>query len=188
VFYEESLHLYRELGNKVGVAQALNNLGIGARQQGEYDKAWAFLEESLAISRGVGSKISIANSLECLGFLAFKQTDYKRAVTLYSESLTMFKELGNMLGISCCLEGLARLASVLGELERSARLFGAAEALRETIHTPLPPIDRDDYNHDVATARAGLDEETFTAAWAQGRSMIGARLLVFALTTVGVIA
>jgi tetratricopeptide (TPR) repeat protein len=184
-FYEESLHLCRELGNKVGVAQALNNLGIGARQQGDYKNAQELLEESLAVSREVGSKVSIASTLECLGLLAFKQNDCKKAIILYSESLTIFKELRATSGICCCLEDLAGVASALGGSESSAQLFGAAEALRENIHKPLAPIEREDYNHNVATARDGMDEETFATAWAQGRSMTLSEAIAHALAYAG---
>ena len=35
----------------------------------------------------------------------------------------------------------------------------------------MDPIDRADYDRDVAAIRAQLDETTFAAAWAAGRAL-----------------
>jgi hypothetical protein len=43
--------------------------------------------------------------------------------------------------------------------------------LRETMGTPLPPVDRARYAHAVAAARAQFDAAAFAAAWAEGRTL-----------------
>jgi DNA-binding NarL/FixJ family response regulator len=53
----------------------------------------------------------------------------------------------------------------------AARLCGMAEALRETMEAPLPPVELPAYERTVATARAQLGEEAFARARAEGRSM-----------------
>jgi DNA-binding NarL/FixJ family response regulator len=73
--------------------------------------------------------------------------------------------------IPACLEGWADMVAAQGEPAWAARLWGAAEGLRETIGTPLPPVYRADYEHSVAAARTQLGEKTFAAAWAEGRAM-----------------
>ena len=71
--------------------------------------------------------------------------------------------------------GLAALAA--GQVNaqprglQAARLFGAAEALRETLGTPLLPIYQDHYQRRLASARTLIDEATFAAAWAEGRAI-----------------
>jgi DNA-binding NarL/FixJ family response regulator len=54
---------------------------------------------------------------------------------------------------------------------RAVRLWGAAEALRELMGTPLPCVERTAYVHSVNAARIQLDESIFSVAWAQGRAM-----------------
>jgi DNA-binding CsgD family transcriptional regulator len=72
------------------------------------------------------------------------------------------------------LEGLACIAGAYGEAERAARLFGAAEALREAVgavayqHTPEEDAWREPY---LATTRALLDQAAWEEALAQGRAM-----------------
>src|SRR5262249_2244960 len=69
------------------------------------------------------------------------------------------------------LEGLAAVVAAQGEATWAARLWGRAEAHRETIKIPLPLLYRADYDHAVALARSQLEEPSFAAAWAQGRTM-----------------
>ncbi|MFL5627238.1 MAG: hypothetical protein ACJ788_16790, partial [Ktedonobacteraceae bacterium] len=76
-----------------------------------------------------------------------------------------YKEL-----IPSCLEGLAAVAAEQSELVWAAHLWGAAEALREAIGTPIPPVYRLNYERAVAKARAQLGNEAFARAWAEGRT------------------
>jgi hypothetical protein len=64
-------------------------------------------------------------------------------------------------------------------------LFGAAEALRETIQVVLFPVERVvEVDKNIAAARAQLDELTFNTAWAEGRAMTMDEAVQFALETV----
>ena len=94
-----------------------------------------------------------------------------RATALYEESLALRRELGNKHGLAECLEGLAGVAVAQRQLERAARLLGAAETLREATGAPLSPRERVRYDRDVSTVRAGLGEAAFAAAWATGKAM-----------------
>jgi hypothetical protein len=98
-----------------------------------------------------------------------------------TESLAQFQEQDNRRRIAQCLEGLAGVAAAQVRPGRTARLCGAAEALREAIGTPIWPVDRPTYERDVATMRAQLDEATFVAAWAEGRAMPLEQAIAYAL-------
>jgi len=69
------------------------------------------------------------------------------------------------------LEGLAEMVAAQGKSAWAARLWGAAESLRETMGTPLPPMYHADYKRSIADARARLGEKAFATAWAEGRAM-----------------
>jgi hypothetical protein len=59
-FYEESLSLRRELGDKTGIAASLNSLGFVARQSGRLRRGAGVYEESLSLKREMGDKRGIA--------------------------------------------------------------------------------------------------------------------------------
>ena len=178
----ESLALDRELGYRFGIATSLNNLGNVALKQGDYPSARALFEESLALRRELGDRWGIANSLNNLGNVAHEQGDYPSARALHGESLARQLELGNRRGIAESLEGMAPVASALGNPDRAARIWCAAERLREEFGAPLPPNERPRYEEQVATARAALnDNAAFAAAWQEGRALTLEQAIALAL-------
>ena len=64
-----------------------------------------------------------------------------------------------------------------GEAERSARLFGAAEALGYQ-QAPAERALREPY---LAAARSRLEEAAWEAAWAEGRAMTFEEAVAYAL-------
>jgi hypothetical protein len=63
--------------------------------------------------------------------------------------------------------------------------LGAAQVLREAIGIPLPPVERAEHERRVAAVRAALGEETFTAAWAVGRTLPLEQAIAEALAEAG---
>ena len=57
------------------------------------------------------------------------------------------------------------------EPQHAAKLFGAAEAIRERIDSPMTDHERVEYDRSVAQLRAMLAETEFNALWAEGHSM-----------------
>ena len=155
---EQSLAIYRELGHKGGVANSLDGLGSIAEYQGNYALARSLKEESLAISRGTGDIWAVAGTLGNLGLVTYLQGDYAAARPLLKESLELSQKLGDKDSIAYFLQVVAALTAAEGRPEQAARLYGAAEALREAIGVSLPPGDRPRYERDVAAARSKLDE------------------------------
>jgi len=170
-FAEDSLAIQRRLGNHNDVALVLNVMGEIARSRGDYAQAGAMNEESLALFRETGEVLGIQIELHNLGYVARRQADEARSARLFAESLELSRQFGIRMGIASCLGGLAGGAVCLGQHELAARLFGAAEALREAIAFPMEVIDRAELDRDVAALREELQPAALAAAWAEGRSM-----------------
>ncbi len=179
--YEESLEISRKLEDKWLIALALAQMGWVARRKGDYANAVALCEESLAIFRTQGPKRWVAYALRATSHAVRLQGDLERAVGLYRESLALFGETGDKWVATECIEGLALIASAQGLSERAARLFGVAEAARETFGITMPRPERGDQEHFEKTAREGLGDEAFSAAWAEGRAMTLEQAIEYAL-------
>jgi predicted ATPase/transcriptional regulator with XRE-family HTH domain len=171
VLYEESLALRRALGDTHGIAASLNNLGNTICRSGDYERAIGHLEESLELMRQSGDLYGTANTLCNIGLVAHKQGHYQRALELFSQSLVLFREVGNRNGIAECLEGIAGADGAEGRYERAARLWGAAEALRIAIGSPLIPADRAEYDRSVESVRLAMGDIVFAAASNKGRAL-----------------
>jgi len=106
---EQSLALYRELGDTAGIASSLHLLAAIAWGRGNLAMARSQEEESLALFKELGDKGSVASALVYLGNLIIDQGEYVRARSLLEDSLEMNKELGDTTSIADSLFDLARL-------------------------------------------------------------------------------
>ncbi len=167
---QEGLTLARELGDKRFITDGLCNLGYIAFVQGDLVQAAALTQEGLTLARELGHKPSLAYHLNTLAQIVYAQGDARQAAALYQEGLSVSQELGYVVLVGYHLIGLAQVAEAQGQSTQAARLFGAADAQMD-VNKHLTPIERVAYERDVASVRARLGEETFAAAWTQGRSM-----------------
>ena len=171
---EESLGLVQELGERAGtMAFALRIEGQVALSQGDTPKARERAEKSLELLRETGERGAYVAEVFCLlAGVEAHQGNHAAARSHYEESLAEAREMGNRLVIAPSLEGLAGVVAAQGEFTWAVRLWGAAEALRETIGAPLPPVECPSYEQVVTAARIHIGEKAFAAAWAEGRTMI----------------
>jgi predicted ATPase/class 3 adenylate cyclase len=165
--FEESLATWRELNNTRGIAHALYGLGNVACRQGDGAAAGALFEESLRLRCELGDRQGIALALCGLANAARARGDRVAARRFLRESLTIRWSLNDRGGIADCLECFADSAE---EEKEAARMYGAAEALRDAIGTTLPPADCVYHDSNFAALRALLGEKAFARAWAEGRA------------------
>jgi len=118
---EESLTLFRELGDQRGIALSLNVLGYVARLRGDYAAARSMCEESLAIFRQEEDKWNIAETLYFLASMATFQGDLATARILITEDLVLFREMGDQRGIAYAMNTLGLVSLIEGDAE-TARL------------------------------------------------------------------
>jgi tetratricopeptide (TPR) repeat protein len=179
VLLEESMSLFRQLKDNGGIAECFFFMGNRAYAQGNLRRASECWQEGLNLFRQRENTWMIALSLLHFGIVALDQGDDEQAGARLAESLTLLQEVGERWVTVHALEVCACLAAALGRQRadsepagrRAARLFGAAEALRETLGAPTLPIYQAQYQRGVAATRALLDDATFEAAWAEGRTM-----------------
>jgi non-specific serine/threonine protein kinase len=169
--YEEGIVLCRQLGYGTRLGELLMQLGHMLLLEGDSERGAALNEEAAALYRERGYKFGLDGILHNLGWAALLQGVHERAKTSYKESLAFCKELGNKLTTSGSLQGLACVAGTTGESKHAARLFGAAEALREAAGYHDTPEDDALLAPYLAMARSRLDEAAWEAAWAEGRAM-----------------
>ncbi len=170
---EQSQGLLQAVGDEAFKPYVLNLLGQMRLQQPEQNPAREKFAESLAtLKERSEDQLATAEALIGLARVVAFQGEVEEARALYQESLDLVaRTTGSKEFIPACLEGLAGVAVAQGEPAWAARLWGAAEALREAIGTPLPPVERADYEAAIKAALTSLGENAFTIAWAQGRTM-----------------
>jgi DNA-binding NarL/FixJ family response regulator len=168
---EECLALRRELGDAVGVGRTLWTLAVVAVARHNYGQTLELYEGSLALARETGDTLMIALSLGVGALAHLGRGDHGRARKLCMEGLELSWQLRHTHACAFHLHVLSVLAGSEGQLARSVRLWGAAEALLEVIGTSLSPLERDYYEPYLAAVRTQLDEGAWDAALRDGRAM-----------------
>jgi predicted ATPase len=157
----EGVALSRELGKTEGIGLFLYLSAQIALNQSDTTTAGLLAEEQAAIGRATGHQEHMAEALFVLGKIATVRRDNVAARDYFAESLALFRTMGNTMQSPFCLEGLARTSAAQGDPAWAAQLWGAAESLREAIGSPLPPVERAEYEYAVTAVRGQLGEQTF---------------------------
>ncbi|RPI30295.1 MAG: tetratricopeptide repeat protein, partial [Chloroflexota bacterium] len=132
-FARESLAIYREIGDKVGIASALIKLGNAATEVGQYATASEFLEEALANWRELEDKHGTARALISLGWTSLRSGDYHLANGRLEEALALSRELGDTRSIGFELSGLGEVALRQGDYLRATELAEESLELRRQL-------------------------------------------------------
>mgnify|MGYP002079012697 CR=1 FL=1 len=132
-FFEESLTLFREAEDKMGISTTVNNLGNLAYSQGKFELAQKFFEESMAIKKEIGDKMGVAGSMNNLGGVAFSTGKYEEARMFYEDSLAIRKEIGDKQGVSASLNNLGGLELYRGNFEQSKKYFEESLEIKREI-------------------------------------------------------
>lgn len=118
----ESLALARELGDSMGIACALTELGIFTRHRRDVARSRVFLEEALERFRELSDPDNLAFTMLNLGVTLGFAGETTRAIDLMSESLESFRTLGDRHMMARAQLMLSRFVLRRGDPERAIQL------------------------------------------------------------------
>lgn len=118
--YEQSLGLYRRLGDDWRAAMARCDLGLILKNLCEWDAAAANLRAALETFRQLGRFPSTADALLNLGIVYQKSGEWERAEECYVQAEQVYQQLANPLRLA-----MVRIAR--GNIARLQRRFADAE-------------------------------------------------------------
>jgi predicted ATPase len=131
--YEQSVALYRSIGDRWGEATALQYLGWLTSDLGRFRMAQALLRASLRLRRRLGDRRGIASVLRLLGVTAICRGRLGQGRRLIRESAAIYREMGDRAGICDGLreQGFALLLS--GKLVEARTLLRKSMALADDL-------------------------------------------------------
>jgi tetratricopeptide (TPR) repeat protein len=134
---EESLALYRALGDKPGQADVLNILSLDHRNEAQ---AWAVLEECLRLYRELGHLAGVGGTLPRMAQQAYWSGDLSSPVKWLEEALAIQRQLGSKGGEAFMLQHYGTLAFWQGDYEQARAYFEESIVLSEEVgrHTNGP--------------------------------------------------
>lgn len=114
---EESLRVFREVGDELGTAIALHRIAVGATKAGDFARARALLDECLAIlERHPNPKVS-ADAIVKLGNVEWREGNLERAIELWEEGGAQCEAVGFTWMQAAAVLSIADVAKELGRTE-----------------------------------------------------------------------
>ena len=160
-----------------GTAQ-LNSAFIAQASLAGGDLATARHEVDAATATTSGWNLAVA--LTTRARIAIAEGDSEQAERDAHDALAWSAGVGARLGLSDILEILARLATEAGSYTEAARLFGAAEGIRQRSGEVRFAIYQAAYDSSLSELRKAMSDADFEAAWAEGAALSTTEAVAYA--------
>jgi tetratricopeptide (TPR) repeat protein/transcriptional regulator with XRE-family HTH domain len=116
----------RHLGDRLGEADALRDLGGVRWLTGDYPAAAQFLEQALGIYRDLGDRLGQAGVLANLASVRGTTGDYRGAAQVLEQALGIYRELGDRRGQASALRDLGFVRLATGDYPAAAQFLEQA--------------------------------------------------------------
>src|SRR5581483_34389 len=126
-YRQDALPIYREIGDLVGQANVLNNLGVGAYFEGRWTEALDFYRESGEVSRRAGDVISTARASNNVAEILSDQGRLSDAVDLLSEAQRIWRAGRYPIGAYYATSNLGRAEARAGRFDLALELLAEAK-------------------------------------------------------------
>ncbi len=169
--YEHALALFTQIDDTRGRAQCLNNLGHIASAEKDWNRSIALLEESLRLFDRLRDQRWVARAVLNIGVTHREAGNLQEARRYVQEATRLWDELGARYDLTACLADWAATEMLLGNNVEATEMFGAAEALREEIATPMWSSEAEILHPYWEQLRDRLGAEEFAQAWDVGKGL-----------------
>jgi tetratricopeptide (TPR) repeat protein len=179
-FFEESVRVFRELGDEHYTLVATFNLAWMCGELGDPERDRALHQENLVRARALGNERMEALSLSVLACYVRDDGRVEEALSMLNESYRIVRNLGDRVESA---DILSRFAEILASARRpttAARLLSCSETLREEFGAGRSWVASRNEG-TLALIRAQLDETAFTEAWEQGRALTADEAVALAM-------
>jgi predicted ATPase/class 3 adenylate cyclase len=171
---EESGQIGRQLSKTDipwGAAMGVMSLALLDLNTGQLEQSRQHTLEAQAMFKELGDPMMILNSQSQIGHIELASGNFEAARQIYRQTLTRYQEYNFRGAVAHQLEQFAAIAVHDQQSERAARLFGAAEALRQAADQPMAAYEKQGYAKVTNALREQMPPEAIEIAWAAGRAL-----------------
>jgi tetratricopeptide (TPR) repeat protein len=137
---------------------------------GAYSRAQILLDEAENVFQCM-APLAIHNVRAKRGYVAREASQLNAARAYFKRAIAEAACDGYHWRIASALAGLAGVFFLEGDAHRAARLFGMAEAIRESTATPLEPDEQYVNSRLMTQVKEVLSEEEWVQAWMEGHTL-----------------
>lgn len=136
--FEDSIAAFRDAGYDLGIAIALNNAAVMARETGDARRALELSRESASICRRLNALNVLLTAVQNQARALVELGSFDEAEGLLTEALGHFTSARNVVEQAACLESLGDLSTLRrGDVQTARRCYERALDLANTAQDPV---------------------------------------------------
>jgi predicted ATPase/transcriptional regulator with XRE-family HTH domain len=175
-YAQQSIAAQKGIGDVMSITYSREVEAIARVRLGQIEEGIQILQECAATFHEMNDQSGMAVTWVDLGQAAYLQGQMDNSLDYHRQALKVAATIGDRRRIAFSLDGIAMALTQLAlgaepnqaQMEEAVYHFAAAHSLRETIHAPLPEIERTNYEECRALLNFFLPADRYTLAWRRG--------------------
>ncbi len=132
-YYDKSLKIYEEIGDKNSIANGLSNMGYAYYGLGDNQMTLEYWHKSLRIREEMEDKNGIAFGLNNIGAIYNSQGDVPKALDYWHKSLRIREELEDKNGTALSLSNIGAIYNSQGDITKALEYFNKSLKIQQEI-------------------------------------------------------
>jgi tetratricopeptide (TPR) repeat protein len=128
-----ALEVAERIGFRMGVAAALQNIGVVLYRRGKYAEALGYFFKSLKLKEELADRGGMSKSLNTIALVYYTQGKNAEALENYFKSLRIREEIGDKSGIAMSLNNIANVYGDQGKNTEALEYFFKSLRIQEEI-------------------------------------------------------
>lgn len=170
-YLEESLLIFRELGNNMNIAYIYILYGLIDEKLGNPEKARTLINDGLSLMRKANYKFGVGNALFNLGNIELNLKNYEQSKSLIKECLSIKLEFQDKRTITTCFSKLSQIAESQSDNVKSVLLYASSRKMNEDLGLILTTNEIQDNDEFSSRLRSKLGSDVFSDLMERGRSL-----------------
>jgi len=180
---------YRERGSKILALAGVPidpvdtefDRALETINQQDFDRGVKHMDAAVEIMEANKDKYRLTSTQSHFAHSLRDQGAYQEALRYYRRTIQLWQDWGHRGAIAHQLECFAFISVASEQYVRAAKLFGAAESLREVTNSIRTPAEQNEFEEAKSRLQANMGEGEFNKAWEEGRSITMEQAIEFAL-------
>lgn len=131
--YNNALTIAHNSGDKLGLANCYNVIGMQYQSSSNYPEALRHLYSALALFEELKKKVGAAMCNGNIGIIYNNQNQYDKALEYYTKALDQYKEIDDKEGIAINLTNIGYLYKQMGEPQKALQIEQQALEMSRTL-------------------------------------------------------
>jgi len=180
-YREEYIVQLQKAGGKPDPAEMEIDLSDKAYADGNIEAAIRHLQAAAKILEESGDTYRLINFDSQIAHTMRQVGMNEQALEYYRKTILVWQNFGHRAAVAHQLECFGLIAQVEEQLERTVKLFSAAEHIREIANSVRTPVEQTEFEEAKSKLQSQMDDSAFTKNWEAGRGLSMEQAIAFAL-------